>query len=102
MPLTSTAKRREQMPRTVAELEDLIRANRVKLGKLEDELYKAQCDAANIHAGDIVTQDGEEYLVVRPKEFWANKPWLEVRAKRKDGKWSEKSRTLYREWEKKA
>ena len=44
---------------------------------------------------------GVEFLVIRASNFWAGKPWVTVRKKRKDGQWADNQQTLYSDWKKK-
>lgn len=68
-----------------------------ELGAARERLYEAQCAAAGIRAGDIVTSKGAQYKVSQVDFFMSdNKPWKLVGVgKTKAGEWKERQTHIY-------
>lgn len=68
------------LERRVEELEDQLKRARVLL-------HQAQCDAMNIHDGDLVKDHKGQYFKVGKVECWWGKPSIHGYRKLKGGGW---------------
>ena len=88
----------ELLARAVAARRALFEAT-VELKECEQRYYKekfgVEIDGIVLHLGS-----GAEYRVTKIDHFsFPKKPWVEGAKRRKDGEWSQRSITIYNNWE---
>lgn len=87
---------------SISELEQKVKSLENELHEAERCLYRERiADLGLVPQKTILICNGDEFLFVGADCFskFYGKPWATGRKRKKDGTWSEQTKSLYRNWE---